>query len=205
MISPTKYTPLSPEDFVGEAADYARVIQGVVRDSRANGCEAIKILLNGPPGVGKTALVRYLASLLGCDPFSITKLNGTEVRLETVNELSRAMHYSALSGDYNLIWIDEADKVNPLAQVRFLTMLDDLPDGVAIACTSNCRVEEFEARFQSRFQVCELSSPTAAHIETLLRRWPLQPEDIASIAKGARGNVRQALLDARTALNAVSP
>ena len=204
MISPTKSTPLAPEDFVGEAADYARIIDGIVRDSRSNGCEAIKLLLNGVPGIGKSALVRYLAHRLGCDQFNITKLNGTQIRLETVEELSRSLCYAALSGDYTLLWIDEADTINRLAQVRFLTMIDDIRDGVAIACTSNCKVEEFEPRFQSRFQVCELSAPTAAHIETLLRRWPLQAEDIASIAKGARGNVRQALLDARTALNAAN-
>lgn len=202
MISPTKYKPMSPDEFVGETAHYARILANTVSDSRENGFESIKFLLNGPPGCGKTALVHYLQSLLGADEFDTRKFNGTEVKLETVNDMSQAMHYAAMNGDYRLFWIDEADKITPVAQVRFLTMLDDLPDGVAIACTSNCKVEEFEARFQSRFQVFELTPPSAEEIETLLARWPLPPETVRDIAKGARGNVRQALLDARTALNA---
>ena len=206
MISPTKYTPLSPAEFVGEAAQYAVVLQGVVRDATANGNEALKILLNGPPGVGKSSLVRYLAHLLKCDQWSITKMNGTQLKLETVDELTTSMHYCSLTGDYKLIWIDEIDAIqrNIPAQMRFLTMLDDLPDGCAIACTSNCKLSEFEPRFQSRFQTYEIGSAKPEEIATLLKRWPIPADDIAHIAKISNGNVRQALLDARTALNAVA-
>ncbi len=204
MTSPTKYRPMTPEQFIGDAANYARIIQNNVRQSRANDFESMKYLFNGPPGLGKTALVHFLQGELGCDDFSTLKYNGTEVKLETVNDLSNKMHYAAISGDYTLFWIDEADKINPIAQVRFLTMLDDLPDGVVIACTSNCKLSEFEGRFQSRFQTYELNPPTKAEIAALLKQWPISADEIAEIAELARGNVRQALLDTRTALNAVA-
>ena len=59
-----------------------------------------------------------------------------------------------------MLWIDKANAIPPVAQVRFLTLLDDLPRGIAIACTSNCKLRDFEERFQTRFQVFEIAPPT---------------------------------------------
>lgn len=104
-----------------------------------------------------------------------------------------------------MLWIDEADEIPRLAQVRFLTLLDDLPLGVAVACTSNCSLNDFENRFQTRFQVHELAPPPANDIMNLILR--LAPEvgpDAINIANFACGNVRQALLDAQGVLQAAA-
>ena len=86
-----------------------------------------------------------------------------------------------------------------MAQVRFLTLIDDLPEGVVVMCTSNCKIKDFEPRFQSRFQVFEMKPPSQEEIATLLRKWIPNNEaaikHIAHAATMAGGNVRQALLD----------
>jgi len=38
-------------------------------------------------------------------------------------------------------------------------VLDDLPRGIVIAGTSNCKLRDFEERFQTRFQAFEIAPP----------------------------------------------
>lgn len=195
---PSKYNPQNPEEFIGAdgAAAVAGAIRRIVTMAMANENAPIKLLLPGPPGTGKSALALYLQRLLGCNKFSTMKLNGTQVRIETVEQMASQMHYRSLFGDYRMIWIDEADEIPRVAQVRFLTLLDDLPAGVAVICTSNSSMRNFEDRFQSRFQAFDVKAPTTQEIEWLLRKWVDGPT-AAAIAQSARGNVRQALLDAQ--------
>ena len=101
-----------------------------------------------------------------------------------------------------MLWIDEADEIPRVAQVRFLTVTDDLPSGVIVACTSNCALADFENRFQTSFQVFEIAPPPPADIQKLLTRIvpSIGAQGITQIANFACGNVRQALLDAQGAL-----
>ena len=207
------FIPTSADDFIGDnvisrqsgdqtgARLVARQIEKAVRMADKNGRAPLKFLLNGKPGLGKSALVLYLQHLTGCNKWSTTKLNGTQCKIERIEEIAAGLHYKSLFGEWRMIWIDEADEIPRVAQVRFLTLLDDLPSGVIVACTSNCKLEDFENRFQTRFQAFEIAPPPPAEIEKLLQR--IAPElngSSAQIANFACGNVRQALLDAQGAL-----
>ncbi len=204
---PSKYHPQSPDEFIGQgpcgARTLAGLIQKMVRTARANDNAPLKLLLPGPPGTGKSELALYLQQLLGCDRFTTSKLNGTEVKIETVERLAATVRSKSMFNDYQLIWIDEADEIPRVAQVRFLTLLDDLPNGVAVICTSNTSMRNFEDRFQSRFQAFEIKPPSQQEIEWLLRQW-VDGSTATAIAECARGNVRQALLDAQGALQAMA-
>lgn len=157
----------------------------------------LKYLINGRPGLGKSALVAWLQHVLGCNKWNTIKLNGTQCKVETIEEISRELACTSLFGDWRLLWIDEADAIPPVAQVRFLTLLDDLPHGIAIACTSNCKLRDFEERFQTRFQAFEIAPPTTEEIIARLRRYLPDEPEIVNAATFADGNVRQALLDAK--------
>jgi hypothetical protein len=126
------------------------------------------------------------------------------VRIEEVEELSARRHYRDLFGEYRVLRIEEVDKVPHVAQVSLLTLLDDLPSHNAMVCTSNCKLNELEVRFQRRFTVIELAPPSAEDICQLLStRWPALRSDTArQIATFACGNVGQALRDADAALAA---
>jgi replication-associated recombination protein RarA len=212
------FQPKSIGDFIGKnvierqsgdmtgAYLVAVQLEKAVRLSNQNGRTPLKFLFNGHPGIGKSDLVKFLQHLLGCDKWSYTKLNGTQCKMEKVEEIAATLHYRSLFSDWRMLWIDEADQIPNVAQVRFLTLLDDLPSGVAVACTSNCKLEEFEKRFQTRFQAFELASPPPEEIETFLNR--ICPEINGAsrqIATFACGNVRQALLDAQGALQQLMP
>jgi replication-associated recombination protein RarA len=198
-VNPVTYTPSIPADFIGSARKVAEYLVKALAASRSAECECLKFLFNGPPGVGKSELVKFLQKQAGIHPlWSTHKLNGTEVTMGAIDDMKRAMAYRDLYGDYKLFWIDEADKIPNTAQVRFLTLLDDLPAGVIVACTSNCKLAEFENRFQTRFTVQELEAVEDAEIAALVTRFiPNPPQHAAGIAKAAKGNVRQALLDTK--------
>jgi replication-associated recombination protein RarA len=202
-----RYIPKSALDFVGGgvsnhgsgARAVAQHIERIVHQSKASDFSSIKIMMNGAPGLGKTALALYLQSLAGCNKWNTSKYNGVQMKLEVIEEIGRQFQQTNLFGDYRMLHIDEADAIPPVAQVRFLSLLDDLPDGVVVACTSNCKLKEFESRFQTRFQVFEIEPPTPAEIESLLCGY-VSPEAARQIATFACGNVRQALLDAKGVL-----
>ena len=205
MTLPSLYVPQSPEDFIGDAAKYARLLNRVVTDAKAAGNAPIKVLFNGEPGIGKSALARYFIQLLGANPkWSVTKLNGTQVKIEKVEEIAQALWYREMFGSYRVVWIEEADAIPTVAQVRLLTMVDDLPSGCAVICTSNCVAADFVKRFQTRFKVYEVDAPSAADIHVLLGKFLTNKQTITQIAEFSCGNVRAALLDAETALQSAA-
>jgi replication-associated recombination protein RarA len=198
---PSAYKPKTPADFIGPAQKVADLINKLLAATLSVG-SPLKLLLLGCPGIGKTELANYFMARLCCDRWHTTVLNGTQVKIEAVEELAASLRYKELFGQYRLIRIEEVDKVPVVAQVRLLTLLDDLPNHAAVLCTSNCTVNDLEERFQSRFLLFDLAPPTGEQIEELLKKLaaPLSALVIKQIATFACGNVRQALLDADSAL-----
>jgi replication-associated recombination protein RarA len=200
-MMPSQFRPTTPDEFIGPARSQAKTIERMIALCKESGKAPIKLLILGLPGAGKTSLAEHFVKCVGSDKWSVHKFNGVQVKIEEVEELARSVHYTSLFGDYKIIRIEEVDKVPTVAQVRLLTLLDDLPNGVAVIATSNCRVGDLESRFQSRFQVIQLASPSDDEItEFLSGRWKLTTSIARQIATFANGNVRQALLDAQSYL-----
>jgi hypothetical protein len=93
------------------------------------------------------------------------------------------------------------DRASHTARAAMLTMLDMLPDHVAVLVTSNKAVAEIEKRFFTRFQAIEIKPPTSDQIRGLLAQWKLGKQVINRIAEFCCGNVRHALLEAQTELD----
>lgn len=158
----------------------------------------MKLLLLGDPGIGKSETARILADALAGDPMNIERLNGTELTIEKVREIKRRFGLATLFGEYQGIWVDELDQATPKAQVDMLTMLDRLPERWFFIGTSNDTLDDFEQRFQSRFEQISLSAPGSDAISALLTDTFGVPENIAQqIATLCAGNVRSALTDAK--------
>ncbi|PWU21772.1 MAG: hypothetical protein C5B50_01040 [Verrucomicrobia bacterium] len=199
-----KLTPSTPDEFIGPAGAIAKLLQRAVKDSTAAGKTPLTVLFNGPPGIGKSALARYLIGLLGSDKWSVKKYSGNDVNIDTVRDIAADLHYKDLFGNWRVLWIEEADLIPAAAQNRFLMLLDDLPQGCAVICTSNCKVDDFQKRFQTRFKIYDVEPPQPQEIENLLRRWLTRPQDLKNISIMSCGCVRQALLDAETCLQAAA-
>jgi replication-associated recombination protein RarA len=198
IMNPIDYRPQSIEDLIGDAQRMAKTMRAVIARSKADGTP-IKVFLQGEPGIGKSACLDLFCREIGADKWSVTKFNGTQLKIDAIEDYARGLHFKDIFGGYRVLRIEEVDRCNQIVQARMLTLLDDLPSHTAVICTSNLKLSEMEPRFQSRFQVFELKGPSADEIERLLRdRFSVAMLTARRIATFACGNVRQALMDAQS-------
>lgn len=202
-VLPTQYLtrafpPTSPDQFVGPARHAAESLVKIIASSKQHGLAPIKLMYSGPSGTGKTSLCYFAEHLLGVSRWALQEFNGTDVTIDTVRDIAMNLHLSHndIFGDYRLIEIHEADRIPDAAQVRWLTVMDNLPPRTAVICTSNAGAKDLEKRFHRRFNYAAIGGATVDELVELVMRWPI-PESIARpIAIGAGGSAALALQEA---------
>ena len=206
-MNPSSFRPAQWSDLIGHAAlTGQRITAKLARLDRRT--DTVRLLFAGVPGCGKSTLARLAAQQLAGSAdgarFAIETISGPRLDAETVKGWHDARGLSCLWGDWRIKVIEEADKVPAIAQVLMLDYLDQLTPGTAILATSNRESAELNERFQTRFQFFEVKPPDTEAITALLTRLcPSLPHfSRKMIAVGSGGNVRAALLDAETALDA---
>jgi putative ATPase len=201
--SPLVWRPSCPEDIVGPAGQIASKLIQKVSKAKNDGRGPIKILIYGPPGVGKTTIAELLASALTASQWSVEDANGKLVTIETVKNWMRELAFGNLFSDWSVKIVNELDRSSRDAQDLMLTYLDKLPPGRAFIGTSNLDLGQLTERFQTRFQAIKLEAPASEEIRGfLMQHWKV-PESVASmISVGCGGNVRAALADLETHFDA---
>lgn len=192
---PSSYKPKSIEDFIGparkQAADWSRLLAL----ARADG-SPICFLILGRPGLGKSELSNFITRELTTEHWNITRLNGKEVDIEKAESLARDFRLRSMFPGYRVLQIEEIDRMTKDAQVRFLTVLDDLPKWTAVVGSSNCKLADFEERFQRRFHVAQLIGPQSGEILELLLRLGVPDAGARMLSVACGGNVGIALKEA---------
>ena len=196
LVSPMNWRPQSPEDLIGQANRVAGVQCAKARKLGGVPSSTFKLLLYGPPGVGKTSVVELIARTLTGTPLAIEDYNGREVTVETVREWMRALHYGSLFSSWSVKIVNELDRCSREAQDLLLTYLDRLPPGRACLGTSNLQLDLLTERFQTRFQAIKLLPPTTEELSAFLTaHWNVSKTTALQIAVGSGGCVRAALAD----------
>ena len=192
--SPMNWRPQTADDLIGQAGVVARAQCRKAERLTAEAGSTMKLLLYGPPGVGKTSVVELVALQLAGTPLAIEDYNGREVTVDVVRQWMTQLPYGSLFGAWSVKIVNELDRCSREAQDLLLTYLDRLPPGRAFLGTSNLQLDLLTERFQTRFQAIKLLPPTTEELAAFLAaRWPVPTATANQIAVGSGGCVRAAL------------
>lgn len=206
QTQPAQFIPKRPEDFIGYAGSVAKVLAAkaaTVKDDRHG---TLKYILTGEPGIGKTRLAEFFAECLTGEnvvdgqSFHVTSINGRMVDMDRLRKWREEGRF--IPSCWNVKIINEIDTVAQDKEDALLSYLDELPGKTAVIGTANHKVKELTPRFQSRLQSFHVKPPTEDEIKSLVTRWTRNPNDLRDILLGCGGNVRAALLDTQSILDA---
>ena len=96
-VTPASFRPRKPEDLIGHARKVATALVAKAHRVRLLGGGPMKVLLYGPPGVGKTSVADMVAMAL-CDEqaLAIEDFNGREITLDSVRRWMDSLAYHGL-------------------------------------------------------------------------------------------------------------
>lgn len=183
-----RWRPHDTTGLMGQAAAIASVRQWLARWRRGKA-----LLLSGPVGCGKTALVRALAAE---QQLTLVEMDADSMR--EIPDIGTSVQQATL-GKGELILIDEIDAADGTTAGKALRMITTSRWPVLL--TANDPYVPALRELRRSCDIIKLASPRPSEIEQRLLKiaaaegLSVRPEAIKAIAASARGDVRAAIND----------
>jgi putative ATPase len=204
--------PTNLDDYVGQEhlVGAEAPLGKLLRSGNVPSC-----ILYGPPGVGKTTLVRLMATVTERDLLEINAVTAKVAELRDLVAEARQRKY-AREGRTPLVFVDEIYHFNKQQQNALLPSVES-GDVILVGTTTENPFFEINKTLLSRMLVFELRPLSQKSLEVLLERalqdrkrglgmLELIPEEnvLGMIAQGSGGDARQALMRLEAVANAVA-
>jgi len=209
---PERMRPRNLDEFAGQ--DHLLGPEAPLRRMLEKG-SVPSCILYGPPGVGKTTLVRLMAAVTGRRLLEINAVTAKVAELRDLTAEARRVK-TAAGGKTALAFVDEIYHFNRQQQNVLLPAVEK-GDLILVGTTTENPYFEINKTLLSRMVVYEMKPLAKEAIETLVRRaledrqrglggLELKATDgaIAAIAGKSGGDVRQALIRLETAAVSVA-
>ncbi|MFP3949831.1 MAG: replication factor C large subunit [Candidatus Micrarchaeia archaeon] len=199
MLLSQKYAPDRLEEVLGNLTAKKQLKRWMLTWMRGKRQEPL--LLSGPPGVGKTAMVYALKKELGLELLEMTASDFRN-RDKVEKILGGSMSASTLSGKAKLIFIDDVDAMGREdrgGMGAISKLLKDAPFPIILTAEDSWNRKIFPLR--SYCSMIQLKRPIAPSIAKLLREtagkegMKVSEEKIQAIAEAAHGDIRSAIND----------
>jgi DNA polymerase III subunit delta' len=182
------------EGLVGQPGPRARLTAALERPAHA-------YLLTGPAGSGVDAFVRrFAAALIGVEERMLEvghpdlreiRAEGTQLRIDQVRELWHDIHLRPFSTNRRVYVIWDADAMQETVQHALLKSIEEPPEYVVVILVT-ARPHLLLPTVRSRTQLVAFGRLTADEIRAALEADGVEPDDAASWARVAGGDLSRA-------------
>jgi replication factor C small subunit len=148
------YRPKTLDEYIFQNAAHQRQIKTFIDEG-----EFPHLLFAGPAGTGKTSLAKLLVELVGIDDADLLKEDASvNNSVEFIRGTIESFVTSYPMGKFKVVWLEEADRLSPVAQDNLKTMMEDYSDSCRFIFTCN-NLNLIKPPIRSRFQEFILKAP----------------------------------------------